>query len=438
MVKQNNPELIHMDYRENVASSDEFNRFSSYLAKFSFFMYLFFLFFGISMPFQERATTTADFSTSNPVNQFVISVLYLISFVSLIPKRGLVVKFIKTEKLFSLFLLWALFSVFWSEYPFVSFKRYVRFFGMAIIFLSVLLQMRSTDESLTYIKTILIIYIPLTFLSILLIPGATDLKSSAWRGLALTKNGLGQVSLISLIVWSQVGSSANLKKRMVHFLFWMLSCILLIGSKSITALLTGVILVSFAGLFFADKKFLRPVIGKFGSILFLSLLIVGVAAGTYFAREYIPVLLDTFGKDSTLTGRLDLWDMVFQEARKHLITGSGYGGFWVTETTMAGSFYEGFEWLPRSAHSGYLDVMNETGVIGLLILVFMIISYFVNLAKFGKSHYWKFFIIAALILNITESSLVRPRNLSGDLFIFAYLVLFVEIVKKRYNYSDTI
>jgi len=105
MMKQTNPELIHMDYRDDVASSDEFARFSSYLAKFSFFMYLFFLFFGISMPFQEKVTSAADFSTSNPVNQFVISVLYLISFVSLIPKRRLIFQFIKTEKLFSLFLL---------------------------------------------------------------------------------------------------------------------------------------------------------------------------------------------------------------------------------------------------------------------------------------------------------------------------------------------
>jgi len=437
MIKQKNPELIQMGYQENVTFSDGFSQFSSYLAKFSFFIYIFFLIFGISMPFQEKVTTAADFTTSDPVNQFVISGLYLISFISLIPKRHLIFKFIRTEKFFSLFLLWALLSVFWSVDPFVSFKRYVRFFGMAIIFLSVLLHLRSADESLAYFKTILIIYIPLTFLSILLIPGATDLTSSAWRGLARQKNGLGQVSLISLMIWSQVGSSANLKKKMAHVMFWVLSCILLIGSRSITALLTGVILGSFAVLFFTDKKFFRPVIGKFGSILFICLFIVGVSAVTYFALDYIPVLLDTFGKDSTFSGRLDLWEMVFEETRKHLLIGSGFGGFWVTEATMAGGFYEGFEWLPRSAHSGYLDVMNETGVIGLFILAFMIISYFVNLAKLGKPHYWKFFIIAALILNITESSLCRPRNLTGDLFIFAYLVLFIDIVKNRYNFSNT-
>jgi len=157
----------------------------------------------------------------------------------------------------------------------------------------------------------------------------------------------------------------------------------------------------------------------------------------FFALDYIPDWLGTFGKDSTLTGRLDLWTMVFGETKKHLLTGSGFGGFWVTASTMTDSFYEGFQWLPKSAHSGYLDIMNETGVIGLFIFVLMIIFYFVNLSKLGKSLYWIFFIIAALIINITESSLFRPRNLSGDLFFFAYLVLFVDILKTRYNFSNT-
>ena len=114
MIKQKNPELIQMGYQENVTFSDGFSQFSSYLAKFSFFIYIFFLIFGISMPFQEKVTTAADFTTSDPVNQFVISGLYLISFISLIPKRHLIFKFIRTEKFFSLFLLWAFLSVFWS------------------------------------------------------------------------------------------------------------------------------------------------------------------------------------------------------------------------------------------------------------------------------------------------------------------------------------
>ena len=72
-----------MDYLDNTTSVDNPTLLSSYLAKFSFLIYLFFMFFGTYMPFREKVIDPADISTSNPVNQFVLSSLYLISFIAL-------------------------------------------------------------------------------------------------------------------------------------------------------------------------------------------------------------------------------------------------------------------------------------------------------------------------------------------------------------------
>ena len=53
----------------------------------AFFLYLFFVFFGTSMPFQEKITDPADITLSNPVNLFVYPIIYLLSLPGLYAKR---------------------------------------------------------------------------------------------------------------------------------------------------------------------------------------------------------------------------------------------------------------------------------------------------------------------------------------------------------------
>ena len=49
----------------------------------------------------------------------------------------------------------------------------------------------------------LFLYIPLSFISVLTIPGQSMSYQgeSAWRGLAAHKNGFGQITLVSTLIW---------------------------------------------------------------------------------------------------------------------------------------------------------------------------------------------------------------------------------------------
>jgi O-antigen ligase len=91
--------------------------------------------------------------------------------------------------------------------------------------------------------------------------------------------------------------------------------------------------------------------------------------------------------------------------------------------------YKEFPWFPNQAHLGYLDIFNETGLIGLLLFVFMVFSYFLNLLKVGKAHFWKWFVICVLLLNFSESTFITPHKLTGVLFIYSYLALFTDYLK---------
>jgi O-antigen ligase len=140
---------------------------------------------------------------------------------------------------------------------------------------------------------------------------------------------------------------------------------------------------------------------------------------------------ELIGKDATFSGRTDLWVTIFDGIKTHLLNGCGFGGFWVVGSAPIESLYSIFTWLPNQAHMGYLDIINETGIIGFVIMALMLINYFANLSKFEGSHFWKWFIIAALVLNLMESNLMSySRSLTSILFLFSYIALFIEQMKK--------
>jgi len=85
-----------------------YNTVHSKIAIISFVIFLFFAFFGTSLPFQERVRDVDAIGTSNIVNQLVFSLLFLAACISLIPKIYELFILIKKEKFLSFFLIWCL------------------------------------------------------------------------------------------------------------------------------------------------------------------------------------------------------------------------------------------------------------------------------------------------------------------------------------------
>jgi O-antigen ligase len=417
-----------MDYIEKTTVEGFFSQIPSVLAKVSFLIYFFFVFFGTSLPFQDYSITSVDdIATSNPINQIVFSSLYLLSFPGLLTRKNRILELIKTEKFFSLFLAWSFLTIFWSDAMFVSFKRWLQFFGSGIILLSAILNFRSIDECIGYVKIILSIYIPITLLSIILGPGVGQW---GWKGLTLQKNMLGQHVLMSLIIWSiAIARDNGLKKKTYALIFWCISLILLIGSRSVTCILTAMALFLIVGAFKAQKVIFEPIIGRFFSLVFIFLFWFSVAAIVILNPDLLASMFAAFGKDITLTGRVELWGSIFSYTQNHLFIGCGFGGFWVVGSSTLNSLYDEYTWFPNEAHLGYLDILNETGVIGLLFFIFMVSFYFVNNLKIDKANPWKWLLITVLILNLSESTLIIPNSVTGASVVFSYLALYVMLLK---------
>ena len=67
-----------------------------------------------------------------------------------------------------------------------------------------------------------------------------------------------------------------------------------------------------------------------------------VLAYNYFNFDMVDSLFTLFGKDMTLTGRVDLWDILLLETKKNLLHGCGFGGFWVAGSPIIDSIYTQF------------------------------------------------------------------------------------------------
>ncbi|MBL7217585.1 MAG: O-antigen ligase family protein [Desulfobacteraceae bacterium] len=397
------------------------------IARYSFIIYLFFIFFGTSLPFKEKITEVGEKQTVNVVNQFVFTTLFLSSCFCLYLKRREFIVLLRKEKYLTVFLVWCLLSLMWSDFPLVSFKRLFQVVTAFTVSSAVLLNERPSEEISSCFRIILYLFIPLSFISILFVHGAIDPTTLAWRGLAQSKNHLGQISLVSIIIWYHTMRKGSVISKLMSAFMLIISLVLLLGSESATSISTLAFLVIFAVVLKLDEKFRSLTMG--GS--FLVLVIVASLAITisifFLGPEVIGSLFKYFGKDVTFTGRTDLWSSIFGEAKGHLLIGCGFAGFWVIDNPDLITLYKDFIWLPNQAHNGYLDILNETGLVGLSLFILMVVTYFTHAVRLNKSHFWKWFIIAALIINCQETTLFRQNILTGVMFIFCYLALYADL-----------
>ena len=409
----------------------------SLLAKVSFTIFLFFIFFGTQMPFGEKIWEAESMATSNVTNQIVFGGLFVCSIILLIPKKRELFSLIKREKFLTIFLIWCIVTIIWSKYPFVSFKRYVQYLVVITVCLSVFLHVKDYKQIIKIFKIILAVYLIVSLGTILTIPGAKD-RFGIWRGVAPHKNILGQISLISVIFFTVIiKKDYSLKSRAGNALFIVIALVLMIGSKSSTSLFTFIIIFLFSLTVLVDKIFEPIGIRKTVSLLTVFAFVVMFVLIILVVPELLESIAGGVGKDLTLTGRVDLWADIWEEAQHHLFIGAGFQGYWVVTSSEILQLYEIYHWLPIQAHNGYLDIINELGIIGTALFLLILINYFVNLALTKQKQIWKWFIIAALIINFTESAFIRPKAVIGVMFMFSYVALFSDLIKDKQPDSVT-
>ncbi len=168
------------------------------------------IFFGTSIPFSERNFEAYESETSNPINQVVFIFLFLTFIYVYLNHYILITKFISFNFHLGLVIILSLVSFIWSEYPLISFKRS---FQLLVTFLTIVNSVLwiSHKSILKILLAICLSYSFLTYISGITLSDAIDPAFGTWRGIELSKNGLGYTSLMILVVGFLINQESERK-----------------------------------------------------------------------------------------------------------------------------------------------------------------------------------------------------------------------------------
>lgn len=282
------------------------------------------------------------------------------------------------------FVLLAFASILWSIDPGVTGRRMIRVMTIVLASIAFVIVGWHATRFQNVLRPILTFVLLGSIIFGLAAPQlaihqeAEDLLQGAWRGLANHKNGLGNLACIALIFWFHAGLARQTRWPMALLGGGVaMACLVLAGSATsmVTALFVMLFLTLLLGVPQVLRRYLPWLVGLFvAGLLVYSLALLEVIPGLATLLRPIGALT---GKDMSFTGRTDIWDIMSAEIALHPLVGLGYGAYWIGpipgtpsyEMVRLLSFY------PASAHNGYLDVLNELGALGLLVLLAFLASY---------------------------------------------------------------
>jgi O-antigen ligase/glycosyltransferase involved in cell wall biosynthesis len=369
---------------------------------------------GTEGPIQSITSAEVDYSQGSTLTQILLFAVYLISLMLLLINPTRQLRYAFKAKLIWLLPALALVSVLWSGAPTISFRRAVALLG-STIFGFYLGTRYSRADLLRLFLAVSVIAMTLSLLTVVALPAYAIDDSGAWQGVFGQKNHLGRFMALSAVLWLLYA----LTFRRHRFLAGLsvVSVVLVLLSHSATSVALLFILVSVLLLIRLVRVRSRAV---------APLLALIVVVGGYLAMIVasnpgrVTALL---GRDSSLTGRTQLWSLVWQMIQTHRWHGYGYGGFWLGFDGPSASIWSVVNWNPPSAHDGFLDLMLDLGIAGVVIFVpamLIAIRYAVALARRGRTLDAAFpliFLVFYLLSNLTESYLVAYNTESWVLFV---------------------
>ncbi len=94
-----------------------------------------------------------------------------------------------------------------------------------------------------------------------------------------------------------------------------------------------------------------------------------LAALIFIFPEIFTSIIHLFGRNSTLTGRTDLWKALIA-MDTHPWLGTGFESFWLGSRLE--QLWSIFPWQPNEAHNGYLEVYLNLGLAGVGLLLVLL------------------------------------------------------------------
>ncbi|WP_445635503.1 O-antigen ligase-related domain-containing protein [Nostoc sp. DSM 114161] len=374
-------------------------------------------------PFLSQGYTLQD--GDRTIYRFLYTLTYGIAFLLIILRWKKVIYVSSKNKLIWTFLGVCAISSFWSLDPDTTTRRVFGLIGTT--FFGVYLASRYTlKEQLKLCAYMLGISAVACFLIVFLMPQygiGVDDHASAWRGIYSQKNTLGRRFVLSGAIFFFLAMTTR-QNRWVLWFGYVASAILVLFSSSTTSLGNLLILT---GAFPVYQRILRL---KYTTLI-PALAFISTISIAFYALfvTYADQILGSIGKDTTLTGRSEIWPAVLEMVQKKPLLGYGYGAFWYgADTSGAAYVQESAGWPTPTAHNGFLDLLLALGVVGFLVFLAGFLSsffkgiYFIRLNRMLENNVWLLIYLTFLAFaNFTETVLIEQNSIEWTLYVSAIL-----------------
>jgi len=253
----------------------------------------------------------------------------------------------------------------------------------------------------------------------------------AWQGITLSKNVLGSLAGSAIVLW--LHGILTKESRLISGIGGLsLGITCLIGSRSSTSIMAATFAVLFMLLLMKPpgtlKRSMPYLVGTFATVFLLyALAVLHLVPG--LGTLLLPIEGLT-GKDLSFSGRVNIWAVLEDQIRQHPLFGVGFGAYW-TGPVPSSLSYEMFRrvfFYPTEGHNGYLEVINELGATGGVLLFGYFIRYIRDALKLMRTQpqlaaLYLTFMFRGFVADMSETHWFSPLTLDFVIMTLATCTL---------------
>jgi O-antigen ligase len=282
-----------------------------------------------------------------------------------------------------IFYAYCLSSVLWSHIPEVAIKRWTKDLGDVAMALIIATEAEPPDALRVLFERVGFILLPASVLLIRYSPLGRAYDPSGGpvnTGVTTNKNSLGLIAFVIAIgaVWSLIQVLRDKRRRNRTRKLVAVGTLIVFGVVVLDQAHSATSVACFALgslLMFATHL---PAIKRTPAGIHVLVLTLLAAGGAMMLFGGQGAVLGALGRDSTLTGRTEIWAAVLPMCPNALI-GAGFESFWNTyggNIRSLGTFASGI----NEAHNGYIEVYLNLGWIGIGLIASILVSGYLRAA----------------------------------------------------------
>jgi exopolysaccharide production protein ExoQ len=318
---------------------------------------------------------------------------------------------------------WCVLTVFWSSYPSLSLRYGVQL-GLTMVFA---ITIASRLAPSVFVRLVWLSFAVAALASLLFGQVRTD--GLGWLGIYGSKNAFAMTMATFLLVSFAfvLDRRAGRNWRLAGAAGVLLAFALIVLAQSTGALIASVMAMTGGAVIAMMRRFSawqRLSLAVVGGLALIALVLIAIS----MRDEILALVLNTTGKDATLTGRTALWAVGAEQWGLHPLTGHGYQAFWVRGNPVAEQMWAAFGIVTKVGfhfHNTWLSNAVEIGIVGVALQAAIFGTALVLSLRWAlwnpsvESLFFAMFILRQTILSMVEVVVFMQFDLASLLTVCA-------------------